>query len=85
MEKVNIYDAKAHLSKLINDVTTTGEPFLIARNGKVVAKVMAYREEEPRRKLGFLIGKYSCPDNFDDEDEIINRLFEGNNDDELFT
>ncbi|WP_228940318.1 type II toxin-antitoxin system Phd/YefM family antitoxin [Photorhabdus thracensis] len=40
MEKINIYEAKTHLSKLLNSVATTGEPFLIARNGKVIAKVM---------------------------------------------
>ncbi|EQC01219.1 prevent-host-death protein [Photorhabdus temperata subsp. temperata M1021] len=44
MEKINIYEAKTHLSKLLNSVATT-EPFLIARNGKVIAKVMPYREE----------------------------------------
>ncbi|WP_231398234.1 type II toxin-antitoxin system Phd/YefM family antitoxin [Photorhabdus temperata] len=76
MEKINIYEAKTHLSKLLNSVATTGEPFLIARNGKVIAKVMPYREEEPKRKLGFLAGQFSCPADFDSEDETITRLFE---------
>ncbi|MCW2475112.1 MULTISPECIES: type II toxin-antitoxin system Phd/YefM family antitoxin [unclassified Symbiopectobacterium] len=78
MEKVNIYEAKTNLSKLLNDVVKTGEPFLIARNGKTLVKVVAYTEEKPVRKLGFLKGKGTVPDNFDalNSDEIQD-MFEG--------
>lgn len=83
MEKINIYDVKTYLSKLINDVVATGEPFLIARHGKVVAKVVPYREEERKRKLGFLAGQFVCPADFDDQDVSMNDLFEGNEDNDL--
>lgn len=85
MEKINIYDAKTNLSKLINAVTTTGEPFLIAKNGKALVKVIPYIEEQPKRKLGFLAGKASCPDNFDDEDKAVINLFDAKDEDDLFT
>ncbi len=78
MEKVNIYDAKTNLSRIIQEAVRTGEPVVIAKNGHALVKVIAYREDKPKRKLGFLKGKDSVPANFDDMNstEIIN-MFEG--------
>ena len=78
MEKVNIYDAKPNLSKIVQEVARTGEPVVIAKNGHALVKVIAYREEKPKRKLGFLKGKGSVPANFDDmnSNEIVD-MFEG--------
>ncbi|KAA1190205.1 type II toxin-antitoxin system Phd/YefM family antitoxin [Photorhabdus heterorhabditis] len=78
MEKVNIYDAKTNLSRIVQEVARTGEPVVIAKNGHALVKVVAYREEKPKRKLGFLKGKGSVPANFDDMNsaEIVD-IFEG--------
>ncbi|MCT8344250.1 MULTISPECIES: type II toxin-antitoxin system Phd/YefM family antitoxin [Photorhabdus] len=78
MEKVNIYDAKTNLSRIIQEVARTGEPVVIAKNGHALVKVIAYREDKPKRKLGFLKGKGSVPANFDDMNstEVID-MFEG--------
>ncbi|MCA6220860.1 type II toxin-antitoxin system Phd/YefM family antitoxin [Photorhabdus antumapuensis] len=78
MEKINIYDAKTNLSRIIQEVVRTGEPVVIAKNGHALVKVIAYREDKPKRKLGFLKGKGSVPANFDDMNsaEIID-MFEG--------
>ncbi|EOT7712764.1 type II toxin-antitoxin system Phd/YefM family antitoxin, partial [Klebsiella pneumoniae] len=78
MEKVNIYDAKTNLSKIVQEVARTGEPVVIAKNGHALVKVIAYREEKSKRKLGFLKGKGSVPANFDDmnSNEIVD-MFEG--------
>lgn len=78
MEKVNIYDAKTNLSKIVQEVARTGEPVLIAKNGHTLVKVIAYREDKPKRKLGFLKGKGTIPANFDDisSAELV-ELFEG--------
>ncbi|HGL6196862.1 TPA: type II toxin-antitoxin system Phd/YefM family antitoxin, partial [Klebsiella pneumoniae] len=78
MEKVNIYDAKTNLSKIVQEVARTGEPVVIAKNGHALVKVIAYREEKPKRKLGFLKGKGSVPANFDDmNSNEIQDMFEG--------
>lgn len=78
MEKVNIYDAKTNLSKIVQEVARTGEPVVIAKNGHALVKVIAYREEKPKRKLGFLKGKGSVPANFDDMNtNEIQDMFEG--------
>ena len=82
MEKVNIYDAKTNLSRIVQEVARTGEPVLIAKNGHTLVKGIAYREEKPKRKLGFMLGKGTVSDsfieNFDRMDENeIQGMFEG--------
>ncbi len=74
MQVVNIHDAKTNLSKLI-EKTLNGEEVIIAKAGKPVAKLSFYKEKLKPRKLGLWKGKVFIPDNFDDEDEEINKLF----------
>ncbi|KAB8305302.1 prevent-host-death protein [Erwinia endophytica] len=78
MEKINIYEAKTNLSRLINVVVESGEPFVIARNGKALVKVVPFSEEKPKRALGFLSGTLTLPDNFDEMNgSEIEDLFSG--------
>jgi prevent-host-death family protein len=63
MRTVNMHEAKTHLSRLV-DQAAKGEPFVIARAGKPLVKVVAL-EEKPVRKpqrLGFLAGQMTIPD-----------------------
>ena len=76
MQVMNIHQAKTNLSKLIA-MTLAGEDVVIAKAGKPVAKIIAYKEKLKPRKLGLLKGKIFVPDNFNDEDEEINKLFYG--------
>ncbi|EBY6655649.1 type II toxin-antitoxin system prevent-host-death family antitoxin [Salmonella enterica subsp. enterica serovar Oranienburg] len=83
MEKLNLYDAKTHLSKIVQDVARTGEPVVIAKNGQALVKVVAYREEKPKRKLGFMLDKGTVSDSFIENfdrmnEEEIQGMFEGN-------
>lgn len=70
----NIHEAKTNLSKLIEEVLA-GKEVIIAKAGKPVAKIVIYKEVKEPRKFGLLKGKIEIPDNFDDEDEEINKLF----------
>ncbi|MEC5320266.1 type II toxin-antitoxin system Phd/YefM family antitoxin [Brenneria populi subsp. brevivirga] len=84
MEKVNIYAAKTNLSKIVHEVARTGEPVVIAKNGHALVKVIAYREEKPKRKLGFMLDQGNVSDsfldNFDDMNAIeIQGMFAGKN------
>ena len=76
MQIVNIHDAKTNLSKLIEKVVA-GEDVTLAKAGKPVAKIVAYKEDEKPRKPGLLKGKIVIPDDFDDESEEINKMFYG--------
>lgn len=67
MLTVNIHQAKTHLSKLLEAVKT-GEPFIIAKAGKPIAKVIGVDSPEPEavRRLGFLAGEFSVPEDFNE-------------------
>lgn len=74
MITTNIYDAKTNLSKLIEQVIA-GKEVVIAKAGKPVAKLTAYLPAKEKRKPGLLKGKIWVSDDFDEEDEEINKLF----------
>ena len=66
MRTVNIHEAKTHLSRLVK-AAAAGEPFVIARRGKPVVKVVALTapEDGATRRIGFLAGSISVPEDFD--------------------
>ena len=74
MITANIHEAKTNLSKLLKQVAQ-GKEVIIAKAGKPVAKLVPHKEELLPRKLGFLKGKIWVSDDFDYEDEEINKLF----------
>lgn len=66
MKIVNIHEAKTHLSRLV-DQAAKGEPFVIAKAGKPMVKVMSLDTPavDQQRRLGFMAGQISVPDDFD--------------------
>lgn len=78
MRVVNVHQAKTHLSRLLREVAA-GEPFIIARAGKPVAKVVA--ADSPvslKSRIGFIEGEMAIPDDFDGiAAEEIEKLFHG--------
>ena len=79
MRTFNMREAKTHLSRLV-EAAANGEPFIIARAGKPVVKVVAV--EAPgagsTRRVGFMAGKISVCDDFDRMgSEEIESMFEG--------
>ncbi len=66
MEVINIHHAKTHLSRLV-ERAAHGEPFIIAKAGKPMVKVMALDtpEAHERQRLGFMAGQIEVPDDFD--------------------
>jgi prevent-host-death family protein len=66
MQTVNIHEAKTHLSRLI-DQAAKGEPFVIAKAGKPLVKVTALDTPATglTRRLGFMAGQITVPDDFD--------------------
>ena len=61
---VNIHEAKTQISKLV-DRAANGEPFVIAKAGKPLVKVVALDAPAAPRRLGFLAGEIAVPDDFD--------------------
>ena len=52
MRTVNLSEARTHLSRLVR-AAAGGEPFVIARAGKPLVKVVAPDPPEPRSRIGF--------------------------------
>jgi prevent-host-death family protein len=76
MKTVNIHDAKTHLSRLV-EAAAKGEPFIIAKAGKPLVKVVPVDAPTAPRRLGFMRA-VTVPDDFDTmEQEEIEKLFYG--------
>ena len=55
---VNMHEAKTHLSRLVD------EEFIIARDGRPVARVVPIRDEPRTPRIGFM-PEITVPDDFD--------------------
>lgn len=78
MRTVNMHAAKTHLSRLVA-AAANGEPFIIARAGKPLVKVVAIDTPVTRaRRTGFLAGQITVPRDFDRMgSDAIRTVFEG--------
>ncbi len=56
---VNMHEAKTHLSRLVD------EEFIIARDGRPVARVVPIRDEAPAPRIGFM-PDITVPEDFDE-------------------
>ncbi len=76
MPIINISEAKASLSKLIEQVLK-GEEVIIGKAGKPVAKLVPYAQDTSPRTLGAgqWKGKIWIADDFDELPEDILKLF----------
>jgi prevent-host-death family protein len=62
--KINIHEAKTHLSRLIEDVAN-GNEILIAKGGRAMARLVPLRRDDNPRRPGMLKGKLRISDEFD--------------------
>lgn len=72
---VNVSEAKAQLSKLI-DMVYHGEEVVIAKNNLPLVDLVIHKPKG-KRKLGVLSGKFTVPSDFLDGDEEIEDMFYG--------
>jgi prevent-host-death family protein len=73
---VNIHEAKTHLSRLV-ERAAAGEEIVVAKAGRPMAKLVPYEKPKEPRQLGGWEGRVWIADDFDEVDEEIARLFEG--------
>lgn len=81
MRRVNMHEAKTHLSRLV-DEAAAGESFLICKAGRPMVRVIPLGADDsaaaPRRRIGLLAGQCQVPDDFDRMAAAeIGDLFEG--------
>ena len=72
MKQVNIYEAKTHFSKYIEQVES-GQEVIIARGGKQVARLTSIEPTKNPVRFGVLKGKVQVSADFDDAlpDEVL--------------
>ena len=77
MCKMNVLEAKTNFSKIIALLERKEEnEVIVARAGKPVVKIVLY--EEPKnfdQIFGIAAGKFTVPDDFDEPDDEIARMF----------
>jgi prevent-host-death family protein len=79
IQTVNIHEAKTQLSRLV-DQASKGEPFIIAKAGKPLVKVIPVDAPVPKKvkRLGFMSGQIAIPEDFDAMGRVeIEQIFEG--------
>lgn len=83
MQTVNLFEAKTHLSKLIDQIASGKEKeFVISRNGKPVARVLPIAKVEISRRIGIAKGEFTIPEDIDKSKQEIARLFNGETSDD---
>ncbi|MGI8824998.1 MAG: type II toxin-antitoxin system Phd/YefM family antitoxin [Chloroflexota bacterium] len=78
MDQVNVYEAKTHLSRLLDRVEA-GEEIIIGRAGRPVARLVPYRLTGGTRQPGAWRGRVKIADDFDELPEEIATAFRGEN------
>jgi prevent-host-death family protein len=79
MHTYNIHEAKTQLSKLV-ELAAKGEPFVIAKAGKPMVKVIALDAPKSSqiKRFGFMAGQIKVPDDFNTMGAMeIQKLFDG--------
>lgn len=77
MQTVSLFDAKTHLSRLIEQVTSgTEDEIVISRNGKPVARLVPMKPDVSRR-VGLARGEFEVPDDIDQHNAEVAALFLG--------
>lgn len=77
---VNVSEAKANLSKLV-DMAFHGEKVVIAKNNLPLVELIKH-QPRGKRKLGLLAGQIHVPDDFLEEDKEIHEMFYGGADED---
>lgn len=76
MDVVNVYEAKTHLSRLLDRVES-GEEIIIGRNGRPVARLVPHRGRAAPREPGAWRGKVRIADDFDELPDELAAAFRG--------
>lgn len=74
MNITNIHEAKTQLSRLV-ERAAAGDEIIIAKAGKPMAKLIAYKESKQPRKPGLWKGKVEIAADFDDLPDEIRKAF----------
>jgi prevent-host-death family protein len=77
MRTINIHQAKTHLSRLV-DEAEQGDSFIIAKAGKPKVQVTRIDSADApkQRRIGFMKGMFTLPDNYEEIDKQLDKEIE---------
>jgi prevent-host-death family protein len=77
MRTINIHQAKTHLSRLV-DEAEQGDSFIIAKAGKPKVQVtrIVQSDAPKQRRIGFMKGMFTLPDNYEEIDKELDKKIE---------
>jgi antitoxin (DNA-binding transcriptional repressor) of toxin-antitoxin stability system len=78
MSTVSLFDAKTHLSRLVEDLVSGQErEVIISRHGKPVARMEPVRPAQTSKRIGIAKGRFKVPDSIDRANPVIAKMFSG--------
>ena len=63
MKRVNMHDAKTHLSRYLAELTP-GESLVLCNRNRPVARLTALTRKAPKPRIGAAKGEFTVPDSF---------------------
>jgi antitoxin (DNA-binding transcriptional repressor) of toxin-antitoxin stability system len=76
MHTVSLFDAKTHLSRIVEDLLSGKEDcVLISRRGKPAAVLTPATRNDTSQRIGIARGRFEIPDNIDGSNPQIASLF----------
>lgn len=76
MCQMNVLEAKTNFSKIIAMLERKEEKeVIVARAGKPVVKITWIEQEDVSKRIGMAEGKFTVPDDFDECNDEIARMF----------
>ena len=76
MHTVSLFDAKTHLSRIIEDLLSgRNDEVVISRRGKPVARLAPLKKTDTKNRIGVARGKFEVPDNIDATNPQVTALF----------
>ena len=76
MCQMNVLEAKTNFSKIIAMLERKEEKeVIVARAGKPVVRITWIEQEDVSKRIGIAEGKFTVPDDFDECNDEIARMF----------
>ncbi len=76
MHAVSLFQAKTHLSRIIESIVTHQEErIIISRHGKPVAQITGLPKISNSKRIGIAHGSFEIPDNIDKTNQTIENMF----------
>ena len=78
MQTVSLFDAKTHLSRIVETLLSGKEQeVVIARHGKPAVRVVAVRPKDVSLRIGLAKGQFKVPADLDAANPEIAKIFTG--------